>query len=816
MIPYTLYTALVLASCFAFYKLLLQKETFFGLNRFMLIACMLLAFTLPLLPVPEQFSFRKAPTVRETPAYVQQAVYVPPAFTADQDKNYVPATESATKTEGITVEKITTLLFYLYWFGVVLFALNFLMQVFILLRKAYTKPVIKDGKFRIVEMDDDKAPCSFGNNIFINPAKYDYETYSQVLLHEKIHIEQKHTLDLLIAEIVLIFQWFNPFAWQLRKELENNLEFLTDNSLLQHDSIEKKSYQVSLLKVAAPYYPLSLTTNYNQSLIKKRLLMMNSKKSNVHTIWKYFFLLPLMTAFVCLLNEPVAKSQAPNQKQTANVKGKSEQHGIKTSGSWFATIKGDKINMQFRDNNDENSFNSNTFSVSEFSTLPKDTAGTFTLTREAGTMEFTGKFDGDKGMGNYKFTADKTYGEAMRKEGINLADDRDLMVFFFVNIKQSYVQMLKQNGYTKLDKDDIIPLAALGIDEAYIKSIKAAGFKDISTEDLIPFKSLGIDQAYIEDIRKAGYTDISPDKIISFKAQGIDGKFIKDYRSSFTENKPDQSAGNGSSDSKSSAKSVSTSNNKNSNNDNDEDGDNIVSFKALGITDEYVQSIKNAGFQNISSDDLISMKALGVTPEYIKSFKDAGYTNVSADNIISLKAQGITAASIQEYKTLGVGSDMDIDDVVSARATNTTPALIKEYQALGFKDLSLDDIVGAKSTGTTPALIKEYQALGFKDLSLEDVVGAKSTGTTPALIKQYQALGFKDLSLEDVIGAKSTGTTPTLIKQYKALGFSKLELDDIVGAVATGTTPSFITSMRQKGHNLKSLDDYVSLKAVLN
>ena len=172
------------------------------------------------------------------------------------------------------------------------------------------------ANFALLRYTGNKAPCSFGNNIFINPAKYDWETYNQVLLHEKIHIEQKHTLDLLLAEMVLIFQWFNPFAWVWRKELESNLEFFTDNKLIQQDAVEKESYQLSLLKVAAPHFPLSLTTNYNQSLLKKRILMMNVKKSNVHTIWKYFFLLPLMVLFVCLFNETVVKSQPllPKQK----------------------------------------------------------------------------------------------------------------------------------------------------------------------------------------------------------------------------------------------------------------------------------------------------------------------------------------------------------------------------------------------------------------------------------------------------------------------------------------------------------------------
>src|SRR5438045_191786 len=185
MIPYTLYTALILTACFAFYKLLLQKETFFGLNRFMLIACMVLAFILPLLPVPQQLSFRKV-QVNEKNSYTTSAVYLPHTNPTEQNNSYSPAIKPVEKKQAITFEQIMTLLIYLYWFGVIVFGLNFLMQVFVLTYKAYSRPVIKDGKFRIVEIDDDKAPCSFGNNIFINPAKYDFDTYKQLLLHEKI------------------------------------------------------------------------------------------------------------------------------------------------------------------------------------------------------------------------------------------------------------------------------------------------------------------------------------------------------------------------------------------------------------------------------------------------------------------------------------------------------------------------------------------------------------------------------------------------------------------------------------------------------
>jgi beta-lactamase regulating signal transducer with metallopeptidase domain len=77
------------------------------------------------------------------------------------------------------------------------------------------------------------------NYIFINPEKYDWDTYSQIILHEKIHIQQGHSYDIMLAELALIFQWFNPFAWFYRKAMEDNLEFLTDNELLEHSDVER-------------------------------------------------------------------------------------------------------------------------------------------------------------------------------------------------------------------------------------------------------------------------------------------------------------------------------------------------------------------------------------------------------------------------------------------------------------------------------------------------------------------------------------------------------------------------------------------------
>ncbi|MEP6932085.1 MAG: M56 family metallopeptidase [Flavobacterium sp.] len=692
MIPYILYTALILSACFVFYKLLLQKETFFQLNRFVLLGCMILAFILPLLPVPQQLSFRKDAVETAVPA---AKIPANKKQTADLKTPSAPKVFTEPAEERFNIDLVLKWLVYLYWFGVVIFALNFLMQAVILLYRAYSLSAIQDGKFRIVEITGDKAPCSFVNNIFINPEKYEWETYTQILQHEKIHIEQKHTIDLLLAEMVLVFQWFNPFAWQWRKALETNLEFLTDDKMLQQDTVEKESYQFSLLKVVAPHFPLSLTTNYNQSLIKKRIIMMNSKKSNVHTTWKYFFLVPLLVLFACLFNQPAAQSQtlSLNAESKESKEHSSIQNGMDTEGNWFATIKGNTVNIQFK--NGENSNSSTTFQLSEFNDLPRDKKGQFTLTREAGTMTFIGKFEGETGMGTYKFAVNKDFIKEMAQQGVKVAEDNDLMVFFIVNVKTSYVKMLKKNGYNKLDKDQLIPLAALDVNESYITAIKESGIVDLDLNDLIPFRSLGIDKAFIEEIRKAGYKDMTASNIIALKSQGIDGKYIADFKNSA---KDDSKEG---------------------------DEDDIVAFKSLNIDKEFIDSFKELGYNDLSNNDLMALKSLNITPEFIKGFEKIGYKNIKMDDLFALKSLNITPKYINDFEKSGY-KNIKPDDLFALKSQNITADLINQYKDLGLNDVNLDDIIGAKAVGASPVFIKSMKEKGHNFNNLEKYIELKA------------------------------------------------------------------------------------------
>jgi beta-lactamase regulating signal transducer with metallopeptidase domain len=747
MIPYIINAGLLVTGCFAFYKIFLQKETFYRLNRSMLILCLLISFVLPLIPVPQEWSFRRAKeeqsqstsTIQHLPAISHFVIPSNNAITQPsiQPEPTSPLSRQATvsaEEPGISISQVIKAIVWLYWFGVIVLTLNFLLQLLVLTIRAYRYPSIVDGQFRIIELNGDQAPCSFLNYIFINPRKYDPNTYNQILLHEKVHVSERHSIDILFAEIMIIFQWFNPFAWMYRKEMENNLEFLTDETVLEKGEMEITNYQMSLLKVSAAHLPLSLTTNYNQSLLKKRIVMMNARKSNLNSGWKYFFLLPMLILFACLLNEPVALAQdkknngnkssntnaqkpkpaaqakpaakanaskpAQESKKNETVQWKVDNDGMKTQGYWFATIKGDKIDFEFTSKNqkDEHHHNGSDFKVSDFPNLPKGTAGDFSLTREAGTFKFNGKFDGNEGSGTYKFTADKGYTDFINQRISDKIDEEDQMVFFMLDVKKSYVQMLNDEGYTKLDKDNVIAMTALNVDKAHIEGLKQNGFTNVDADDIISTKALNIDGDYIKGIRDAGYKDITLDQIVSFKAQGID----KEYLSKVSKMKGDNEK---------------------------MDADDVISMKAMGIDDHYADQFKSLGYTNIKTDDLVSMKAVGITPEFIKSFQNAGYKDVSVENLISMKSVGVTPEFLKGFQALGY-NEIDADNLISLKAVGVTPEFIKGFQQIGYKNIPIDQAISVKAVGVTPAYVKSMKQKGFNYNSLEKYVTLKSIGSS--------------------------------------------------------------------------------------
>jgi ankyrin repeat protein len=325
-----------------FYKLLLERESFFVANRFYLLGCLVLACVIPFIALPklspyqgvasgimeplaEQRSGSASVALTDESAETEETNDTDPDLAGRQElttvkdndqsvnerKNQIADKPVQKPAEGSSMQGyfadrgFTFWLALVYGFGVVVLLIKLLAQVFSTLRtglKSQDKIADEDGI--IVNLQGAVDPCSFFRYIFINPASYDFETYEQIIAHEKIHVKQLHSLDLLLSELAVVLLWFNPFIWILRREVEKNIEYQTDDSLVRHSSGMKESYQLNLVKIASYSQPMAITTNYNQSLIKQRILKMNNKRSNNYGYWKYTFLAPLIFGLILFLNKP--------------------------------------------------------------------------------------------------------------------------------------------------------------------------------------------------------------------------------------------------------------------------------------------------------------------------------------------------------------------------------------------------------------------------------------------------------------------------------------------------------------------------------
>ena len=228
MLPYLPHAALLIAIALIFYKALLERETFFNLNRWLLVACLLLAFLIPTLEIPADWSIWPSATLTaETGLEANSIPEVAPQnddvissqtnLEAGKDMGEAAISRPSPVLEASKVPFYKTLdwkqiLWMVYLIGIFIFGVNLFIQFFALLFQIIRHPSIKDGRYRIIELEADKAPYSFLNCIFINPTKYDWETYDQIIQHEKIHIAQAHSIDMILAELLVVVQWFNPAA----------------------------------------------------------------------------------------------------------------------------------------------------------------------------------------------------------------------------------------------------------------------------------------------------------------------------------------------------------------------------------------------------------------------------------------------------------------------------------------------------------------------------------------------------------------------------------------------------------------------------
>ena len=293
---------------YGFYRLTVSRDTFFGLRRLTLWLIYAVALMVPALNLEYW--------VRDTPTMASMAnVY------AD---TFYPVVVVKAQAPGITW---MDMLLGIYWAGVAILSLRLVWQLFSIIRLAVISRKQEVEGTTVYLLRGEGSPFSFFRWVFMYPSILEGKQLHEVMVHECTHVSGLHSLDTLFSELFSIACWFNPFAWLMKQEVRMNLEYLADESVLS-DGNARKSYQYHLLGLAyrQPKDSTKIANNFNLLPLKKRIKMMNKRRTSEIGKAKYLLFAPLAGALLMVSNiESVAREIGGQVPEVAEVQHKADQ-----------------------------------------------------------------------------------------------------------------------------------------------------------------------------------------------------------------------------------------------------------------------------------------------------------------------------------------------------------------------------------------------------------------------------------------------------------------------------------------------------------
>lgn len=295
LIEYLLKVSIALAVMYLFYQLVLRRLTFYNWNRWYLVGYSLLCFVIPFMNVTD-FLFRHE---------LEEAQFV----------QLIPVYNLQLNSPGFEWNEWTVSIAILVT-GMLVMGIRILVQLLSLQRIKVNATLLNEGDVKLFDVNEQIVPFSFNNGIYINRQLHTEAELQEIIRHEFVHIKQKHSIDILLAEILCMLLWFHPAAWLIRKAIRQNLEFIADEKVLQ-DGVDKKQYQYLLLKVVGNTN-YSIAPNFNFSSLKNRIIMMNQIKSARVQIIRFLFVLPLVAVLLLAFREVKQKEKRKDfAQQTA-------------------------------------------------------------------------------------------------------------------------------------------------------------------------------------------------------------------------------------------------------------------------------------------------------------------------------------------------------------------------------------------------------------------------------------------------------------------------------------------------------------------
>lgn len=301
---YSLKVSVCLTLFYLFFKVLLSKETFHRANRIVLLSLISLAFIVPIIPAPFDLPEPLSPVVNQIIRFTDEQA-TPTIIEATNQESTEETIASKPYPQHTTAYNYVGLLFatllILYVCGAIVAFAKLVVSMRAMRQHIKHGTTKRIGNYRLVIHPSDIAPYSWFRYILISEKDLQ-EAKEEILAHEMAHSDKFHSLDILLAELMIVLQWFNPAAYLLKQELQAIHEYEADLEVL-NKGFHPKQYQLLLIKKAVGTSSYTLANSFNHSSLKKRIAMMLKCKSNRWAMMKIGFFIPLTASMLAVLSQ---------------------------------------------------------------------------------------------------------------------------------------------------------------------------------------------------------------------------------------------------------------------------------------------------------------------------------------------------------------------------------------------------------------------------------------------------------------------------------------------------------------------------------
>lgn len=312
---YIFEATLCLTILYFLFRLFFRKDTLFRTNRFLLLMGTVVCTSLPLLQIDvPQYTTLQLPITAVRHLLTEKDVNIERKGSVDE-KHLFGETNLFVAGKGDDTEEnhanvihtipVTLLLGGCYFIGALVVFTFLLFSTIRMRRLIHSYPACNYGKYKLIICPEKIVSFSWGNTIVLSQEDYERNP-GEILLHEQMHLQHRHTLDLLWMECILIFHWFNPAAWLLMRELREVHEYEADNGVI-NNGIDATEYQLLLVKKSVGTRLYSMACGFNHSKLKNRITMMLKRRTNNWARLKLLLFVPVAAGTLYAFARPEVK-----------------------------------------------------------------------------------------------------------------------------------------------------------------------------------------------------------------------------------------------------------------------------------------------------------------------------------------------------------------------------------------------------------------------------------------------------------------------------------------------------------------------------